>query len=166
MTRGPKSWAARAALHYLWLWDVAASNRVDAFIANSAYVARRINKLYRREARVVHPPVDVERSAPDGPDLPREGFYLTVSRFVPYKRVDLLARAFSGTGRELVVIGNGPDLDRGRQPDGVVADHLRRARAFVDAADEDFGITPLEAQAAGCPVIAYGRGGALKTVAG
>ncbi len=175
MDRGIKGSLARLGLHYLRLWDLAASNRVDAYLTNSAYVARRVRKLYRRPSRVMHPPVNVDRYRPG---LPREDFFVTVSRFVPYKRVDLIVRAFAGTGRELMVIGDGPDrakIERlagpnirllGRQPDEVVVDHLQRARAFVFAAEEDFGITPVEAQAAGCPVIAYGKGGALETVVG
>jgi glycosyltransferase involved in cell wall biosynthesis len=175
LDRGLKSWLVRPALHYMRLWDAVAANRVDVHLANSSYVKRRIEKLYRRPARVVHPPVDVTRYRAD---LPREEFFVTVSRFVPYKRVDLIVEAFSRSGRDLVVIGDGPDRSRierlagpnvrllGYQTDDVVADHLQRARAFVFAAEEDFGIVPVEAQAAGCPVIAYGRGGALETVVG
>src|SRR5215211_1368922 len=175
MDRGIKSWLARLILHYLRVWDSSAANRVDAYLANSSYVARRIDKLYRRTARVIYPPVDVERYQPN---LPREEFYVAVSRFVPYKRLDLIAKAFAMMGQELVVIGDGPErlnLERmvepnvkllGYQPDDVVADYLQRARAFVFAADEDFGIAPVEAQAAGCPVIAYAKGGALETVVG
>jgi glycosyltransferase involved in cell wall biosynthesis len=111
-------------------------------------------------------------------DLPREEFFITVSRFVPYKRMDLIVEAFTRLGKPLVVIGEGPELGRaqriagpnvkllGYQPDEVVADYLQRAKAFIFAADEDFGIAPIEAQAAGCPVIAYGKGGALETVIG
>ena len=173
--RGIKSWLARLVLHYLRLWDVAAANRVDAYLANSFYVVRRIDKLYRRPARVIYPPVEVERYQPD---LPREEFFVTVSRLVPYKRVELIVEAFAVMGRELVVIGDGPDRAKvervagpnvkllGYQPDEVVADYLQRAKAFILAADEDFGIASVEAQAAGCPVIAYGKGGALETVTG
>src|SRR5215203_54492 len=175
LDRGLKSWVARAVLHYLRMWDSSAANRVDAYLANSSYVARRIDKLYRRPARVIHPPVKVERYRPD---LPREEFFVAVSRFVPYKHMRLIVETFTRTGRPLVVIGDGPEFKKvqrtadfnvkllGYQPDEVVADYLQRARAFVIAADEDFGITPVEAQAAGCPVIAYGRGGALETVVG
>jgi len=175
MDRGIKSWLVRLVLHYVRLWDISAVNRVDAYLANSSYVARRIGKLYRRPARVVYPPVDIERYRPD---LPREEFFVAISRFVPYKRVDLIVKTFARIGQELVVIGDGPDrakLERmaepnvkllGYQPDEVVADYLQRAKAFILAADEDFGITPVEAQAAGCPVIAYGKGGTLETVVG
>lgn len=175
LDRGVKSWLARPALHYLRLWDSVASNRVDAFLTLSFYVARRIEKLYRRPARVIYPPVDVERFRPD---LQREGFYVSVSRFAPYKRMDLIVEAFTRMGKSLIMIGEGSEFERvrriagsnvkmlGYQPDEVVADYLQRAKAFVFAADEDFGIAPVEAQAAGCPVIAYGKGGALETVAG
>ncbi|MBA3425517.1 MAG: glycosyltransferase [Rubrobacter sp.] len=173
MSRGMKGVAARLALHYLRLWDHAASDRVDAFLANSRYVARRIGKAYRRPARVVYPPVDVKRYRAD---LPREAFYVAVSRMVPYKRMPMISEAFTRMEKPLVMIGGGPDLERvrrtagpyvkvlGHQPDEVVADYLQRARAFVFAAEEDFGIAPIEAQAAGCPVIAFGKGGVLETV--
>jgi glycosyltransferase involved in cell wall biosynthesis len=155
------------------MWDSSAANRVDAYLANSSYVARRINKLYRRPARIIHPPVDVERYRPD---LPREKFFVTVSRFAPYKRINLIVEVFTRIGEPLVVIGPGPDFGKaqriagpnvrllGYQPDEVVADYLQRARAFIFAADEDFGIAPLEAQAAGCPVISYGEGGVRETL--
>ncbi len=175
MDRGIRSWAARLVLHYLRLWDVSAANRVDAYLANSYYVARRINKLYRRPARVVYAPQYVDRYSHR---VPREDFFLTVSRFVPYKRLDLIVKAFSQMRKPLIVIGDGPDRPKvereagpsikllGSQPDEVVIDHLQRAKAFVFAADEDFGSANVEAQAAGCPVIAYGKGGALETVIG
>ena len=175
MNRGIKSWLGRAALHYLRIWDSSAANRVDAYLANSFYVAQRISKLYRRPARVIYPPVHVERYQPG---LPREEFFVTVSRFAPYKKVALIVEAFTRMGKHLVVIGEGPEFDKARlmagpnvkllgyQPDGVVADYLQRAKAFIFAADEDFGIASVEAQAAGCPVIAYGKGGSLETVIG
>lgn len=175
LDRGAKGWMARLVLHYLRLWDVSAANRVDAYVANSSYVARRIEKFYRRPARVVYPPVNVARFHPRSP---REEFYVTVSRFVPYKRLDLIVRAFTRMNRPLVVIGDGPERAEvarlaganvkllGYQPDEVIAGYLQRARGFVFAAHEDFGLAPVEAQAAGCPVIAYARGGALETVIG
>lgn len=175
MDRGIKTLLTRPVLHYLRLWDVAAANRVDVHLANSCYVARRIAKLYRRPARVLYPPVDIERYRPD---LSRKDFYTAVSRLVPYKRMDVISEAFTRMRKPLVIIGDGPEFEKvkraagpnvkmlGHQPDEVVADHLQRARAFVFAADEDFGITPVEAQAAGSPVIAYRKGGALETVAG
>ena len=175
MDHGARGLLARLTLHYLRLWDVAAANRVDYHLANSSYVARRISKLYRRPARVVYPPVDVSGYEYE---LPREDYFVTVSRLVPYKRVDLIVDAFTRMEKPLVVIGDGParaSIQRaagpsvkvlGYQPDRVVTDYLQRARGFVFAADEDFGIAPVEAQAAGCPVIAYSKGGVLETVIG
>jgi glycosyltransferase involved in cell wall biosynthesis len=175
LDRRIKGLLARLVLHYIRLWDLSASYRVDAYLANSSYIARRIGKLYRRPARVIHPPVDIDRFRSD---LPREEFFVAVSRFVPYKRMDLIAEAFTETGKPIVIIGEGSEFKRvqhksgpnvellGYQPDDVVADYLQRARALVFAAKEDFGIVPVEAQAAGCPVIAYGRGGTLETVVG
>lgn len=173
-TRGPKRMAARALLHYLRLFDLAAAARVDAFVTNSHYVARRVWKTYRRRAAVLHPPVDVEGFALS---RDRGDYYVTVSRLVPYKRVDLIVEAFNQMpDRELVVIGSGPDLKRlqrlagpnvrmlGYQPESAVRHYLGGARAFLFGALEDFGIAPVEAQACGTPVIAYGRGGALETV--
>lgn len=172
--RGPKSWAARAVLHYMRIWDQRTANGVDAFVANSAFIGRRIRKIYGCDAQVVYPPVDVERFEPGGH---REDFYLTASRMVPYKRIPLIVEAFSKMPeRRLVVIGEGPDFARvralaganvtllGYQPSDVLIDYMQRARAFVFAAEEDFGISVVEAQACGTPVIAYGRGGALETV--
>lgn len=173
LSRGVKAIAVRATLHYLRLWDVATANRVDHFVANSRYIARRIWKTYRRPATVIYPPVAVDRFRPA---RQRDDFYLTVSRFVPYKRVDLIVAAFAQLGLPLVVIGDGSDRAKlqplftpnitwlGQQPDAVVTDYMQRCKAFVFAAEEDFGITPVEAQAAGAPVIAYGRGGVTETV--
>lgn len=172
--RGLKRLAARLLLHYLRLYDAASAGRVDVFVANSHHVARRIWKTYRRRAAVVHPPVDTEAFSLFGE---KEDFYVTVGRLVPYKRVDLLVEAFNAMPeRELVVIGDGPELARlermacpnvhllGRQPAAALIYYLQRARGFVFAALEDFGIAPLEAQACGTPTIAYGRGGARETV--
>ena len=170
---GPRRWAVRCLLHYLRLWDQASTGRVDVLVASSRTVARRIWKTYRRHAEVVYPPVDVDRFQAGEP---RDDYYLTVSRLVPYKQVPLMAEAFTRLRRRLVVIGEGPDraaVERaggvwvellGHQPDAVVRDHLQRCKAFVFAADEDFGIAPIEAQAAGAAVIAYGRGGVTETV--
>ena len=177
LTKGPKSWLTRAILHYMRLWDIASASRVDAYLANSRYVARRIEKTYRRQATVIYPPVSVERF---DPHQPREDFYLTVSRFVPYKRVDLTIQAFLQLGLPLVVIGDGSGAAAlkqlvtgsgqnniqflGKQPDAVVEDHMQRCRGFIFPPEEDFGITPVEAQAAGAPVIAYAKGGQAETV--
>ena len=177
LTQGPKSWLTRAILHYMRLWDVASAHRVDKYIANSRYVARRIEKTYRRSASVIYPPVSVHRF---DAHLPREDFYLTVSRFVPYKRVDLTVQAFIQLGLPLVVIGDGKEAKAlrqtvaassqnniqflGKQPDQVVEDYMQRCRGFIFPPEEDFGITPVEAQAAGAPVIAYAKGGQAETV--
>ena len=174
MSWGVRSVIARAILHYMRLFDVVSAHRVDAFLANSWHVARRIWKTYRRPARVVYPPVDTEAFALKEK---KDNFYVTLSRLVPYKRVDLIVEAFSQMpDKELLVIGDGPDLGRlkekarpnvtllGYQPDEAVQRYLQQARAFVFAAEEDFGIVPVEAQACGTPVIAYGKGGALETV--
>ena len=175
LNRGVKGVAVSLILHYLRQWDVATANRVDAFVATSRYIARRIWKTYRRPSRVIYPPVDLDRFKPSDK---REPFYLTVSRLVPYKYVDRIVDAFTRMNLPLVVIGDGPERERveraagpsvtvlGRQSDEVVRDHLSRCRAFVFMADEDFGIAPVEAQASGAPVIAFGRGGSLETVAG
>jgi len=174
--KGLKAWIARMSLHYLRLWDSRTAHGVDTFLANSKYIARRIRKTYGRDSEVVYPPVDVERFRMR---TDKEDFYLAASRMVPYKRMPMIVEAFAAMPeRRLVVIGDGPELERvkalardagnitilGYQPTEVLADHMARARAFVFAAEEDFGITPVEAQACGTPVIAYGAGGALETV--
>jgi glycosyltransferase involved in cell wall biosynthesis len=176
LERGPLGWAARLALHRLRQWDVRTANGVDVFLANSAYIARRIRKAYRRDAEVLHPPVDVAAFPARGE---KEGFYLTVSRLEPYKRVDLLLEAFRRLPeRHLVVIGDGPEMRRlrskappnatflGRLPTPEMRDHMQRARAFLFAGIEDFGIVIAEAQACGTPVIAFQGGGAAEIVRG
>jgi glycosyltransferase involved in cell wall biosynthesis len=176
LTKGIKGALARAMLHYIRLWDYRTAAGVDHFIANSAYIARRIKKIYGREAVVMHPPVDVE-AFPFA--AAKEDFYVTASRMVPYKRVDLVVAAFAQLPeRRLIVLGDGPEMEKvkalagpnvtlmGYQGDAVLREHLQRARAFVFAAEEDFGILPVEAQACGTPVIAYGRGGALDSIIG
>ena len=173
---GLKGLLARLLLHYIRIWDFAAASRPDVLIANSGFIARRIRKTYRRESQVIYPPVDTEYFTLNGP---REDFYFTASRFVPYKRIDLIVEAFRGMpDKKLVISGDGPELERirpmfgenitwlGYQPTDVLRDQLRRCRAFIFAAKEDFGITPLEAQACGAPVIAFGEGGATETVRG
>ncbi|PJW16164.1 glycosyltransferase family 4 protein [Geobacillus sp. WSUCF-018B] len=176
LDRGMKGWIAKTILHYIRNWDYRTSNGVDYFVANSKFIARRIWKVYRREADVIYPPVDV--SAFTFHDK-KEDFYLTASRMVPYKKIDLIVEAFSQMpDKKLVVIGDGPDFHKikakaapnvellGYQPFEVLRDYMQRAKAFVFAAEEDFGITPVEAQACGTPVIAYGKGGALETIRG
>ena len=178
--RGRASVITRAAAHAvapaLRRWDLASTARVDRLVANSHFVAERIRRLWRREVdAVVYPPVDVGRFAPCAPAL-REEYALMVSALVPYKRVDLAVTAFSRLGRRLVVVGDGPELARLRALAGrsvtlmgaVSAEALpglyARAAFFVLPGEEDFGIAPVEAQAAGRPVLALGRGGALETV--
>ncbi len=173
---GPRSWLARSMLHRVRLWDVRTAFGVDQFIAISRFVARRIRKVYRRESTVIYPPVDVAGLTPGGE---REDFYLTASRFVPYKRLDLIVAAFAEMPKKrLMVIGEGPGERRaksmagpnvtflGYQPRDALVSFMQRARAFVFAAQEDFGIVVAEAQACGTPVVAYGRGGATEIVNG
>ncbi|WP_299412351.1 glycosyltransferase family 4 protein [uncultured Dialister sp.] len=176
LTHGLKSKIARLIMHYMRIWDTRTSNGVDYFIANSHFIARRIWKCYRREAEVIYPPVDVDKFTFCDK---KEDFYLTASRMVPYKKMDLIVEAFSKMpDKQLIVIGQGPDFNKikklagpnvklmGYQPDFVLQDYMQRAKAFIFAAEEDFGITPVEAQACGTPVIAYGKGGSLETVRG
>ncbi|MBB5401976.1 glycosyltransferase family 4 protein [Paraburkholderia youngii] len=176
LDRGLRSALARVLLHYIRGWDSRSANGVDHLLANSQFIARRIRKAYQREATVIYPPVDLANMSIG---TEKEDFYVTASRMVPYKRIDLIVQAFSQTPeRKLVVIGDGPDMKKikavagdnvkilGHQPSDVLVDHLRRARAFVFAAEEDFGISVVEAQACGTPVIAFGRGGALESVVG
>ncbi|MDJ0581517.1 glycosyltransferase [Crocosphaera sp.] len=163
----------RYLLHRLRQWDVISANRVDYFIANSHHTARRIWRCYRREAKVIYPPVNIERF-PFSSE--KQDFYLTVSRLVSYKKIALIVRAFNQLGYPLIIIGDGPDLPKirqmaqgnikvlGAQNDKVVEQYMTQAKAFVYAACEDFGIALVEAQACGTPVIAYGGGGALETV--
>jgi glycosyltransferase involved in cell wall biosynthesis len=171
---GVRGLMARLVLHYMRSWDQAAANRVDLFVANSHYIARRIEKCYRRRARVIYPPVDIDRFTLS---TRKENFYVTAARMVPYKRIDIIVEAFSKMpNRKLVVIGDGPEATRikalagpnvqllGHQPPDVLQNYLQRAKAFVFAAEEDFGITIVEAQASGTAVIAFGRGGATETV--
>ncbi|MGN3135390.1 glycosyltransferase family 4 protein [Escherichia coli] len=172
--KGFKGLLAKWILHNIRIWDCRTSNGVDHFIANSKFIARRIKKVYGRNADVIYPPVDVERFTLNEN---KEQYYFTASRFVPYKRIDLIVEAFSHMkDKKLVVIGDGPEMNKikakatsnieilGYQSNSVMVDYMRNARAFVFAAEEDFGITPVEAQSCGTPVIAYGKGGALETI--
>ena len=176
LNKGLKGWLAKAILHYIRLWDYRTANNVDYFIANSNFIAKRIWKCYRRKAKVIYPPVDVESF-----ELceKKEDFYLTASRMVPYKKMDLIVEAFSKMpDKKLIVIGDGPDFKKikakagknvtllGYQSFEVLKEHMQKAQAFIFAAEEDFGITPVEAQACGTPVIAYGKGGAHETIVG
>ncbi len=170
-------WFARLVLalcvNRLRRWDREAAGRMSAFVANSFNVRNRIRRNYGRGSVVIYPPTELAE-APE-PSEP-EDFYLVVSELVGYKRVDLAVQACSRLARHLVVIGEGPQFDRlakiagptvellGYQEDDVVRDHMRRCRALLFCGEEDFGLTPVEAQSFGRPVIAYGRGGACETV--
>jgi len=175
LNAGVKGWLARRQLHKLRSWDLQSSFRVDKFIAISNFIAGRIKKTYRRNSAVIYPPVDTDFFTPG--HLPREDFYLTASRMVPYKKIDLIVKAFAGTpDKKLVVIGDGPAMNKikkqaaenvtilGYQNSAALKSYMQKAKAFIFAAEEDFGIAPVEAQACGTPVIAYGKGGALETV--
>jgi glycosyltransferase involved in cell wall biosynthesis len=176
LDKGIMSWPTRWLLHQLRLWDYRTANGVDYFIANSEFIARRIWKAYRREAKVIYPPVQVtEYKFQEKKDR----YYLAASRMVPYKKMDLIVEAFNNMpDKHLIVIGDGPDFDKvkknakrnieilGYQPDDILKGYMQNAKAFVFAALEDLGIIPLEAQACGTPVIAYGRGGVLETIHG
>jgi glycosyltransferase involved in cell wall biosynthesis len=163
------------------LWDFVSSQRIDSLISNSKYISRRIQKYWRLPSSVIYPPVDTERLSPN--NKPTEDFYVVFSRFVPYKRIDLAIKACGKLGKKLVVIGGGsqeaelkalakeafsshPDDVKftGRISDAEVQDYLQRCKAMIFSAEEDFGIIPVEVQACGRPVIAFGKGGALETV--
>lgn len=171
---GFRALLSRLVLHYIRLWDVRTASSVDHFIACSGYIARRVRRVYRRDADVIYPNVAVEQFTPGET---RGDFYLASSRLTPYKRVLLIVEAFAlMPTRKLVVIGTGPQYDRirkaatpnvtvlGYQHHPVLLAHMQTAKAFIFAAEEDFGIAPLEAQACGTPVLAFGRGGASETV--
>ncbi|HEY8250488.1 MAG TPA: glycosyltransferase [Burkholderiales bacterium] len=174
LDRGLRGWAARFTLERLRRWDVRSAEGVDVFLANSAHVAARIRNSYGREAEVLYPPVDV---AAFPLHAQKQDFYLTVSRLEAYKRVDLLVEAFSAMReRKLVIVGGGSELGRlramappnveltGRLPMPQVVERMQRARAFLFAGIEDFGIVMAEAQACGTPLVAFGRGGAAEIV--
>ena len=155
------------------LWDRCTADRVDYFIANSENVANRIWKHYRKESVVIHPPVRCNLFKPSEID---EDYFLILSRLQEYKRIDIAIEAFNNNGLPLIVIGDGPEREKlekaakgnikflGRQPDDVIKEYYSKCKAFIFPGEEDFGITPLEAQASGRPVIAYGKGGALETI--
>lgn len=170
----PSALAMRLLAPSLRRWDVRSSRRVDRFIAISRHVQKRIEKHYGRESEVIYPPVDAQFYKPAG-ERP-EDFFLIVSAFAPYKRIDLAVEAFNKLGYPLKIIGEGQTASRlrkiagphiqflGRLSDAEVRSHYARCRAFVFPGEEDFGITPLEAQSMGRPVIAFARGGVLETV--
>ena len=175
LDHGVKGFIAKYFLFKLRVWDFSTANRPDYYIAISNYVAKRIKKVYNKEAIVVYPPVDT-----DSFTLTTEtsDYYITCSRMVPYKKIDLIVEAFSKSNKKLIVIGDGPDFKKIKklassnvELKGYVEKELmlvmiKQARAFIFAAEEDFGIAPIEAQACGVPVIAYGKGGVLETIIG
>lgn len=171
--RGISALAARSFAHYLRLWDAVSNARVDCFIANSANVAEKVRRLYRRKADVIHPPVDCSKFAAGGRP---GGYYLIISAFAPYKRIDLAIEAFNSSGKRLVIAGSGQELKKlvksarpnieflGWKTDEELKTLYQGCRALIFPGEEDFGITPLEAMASGRPVVAYGRGGATETI--
>ncbi len=174
LDKGLKGFVAKSLLHYIRMWDLRTVPSVDYFVAISDFIARRVWKFYKREANVIYPPVDTDRLTLH---TEKSDYYLALSRLVPYKKTDLIVQAFTQMpDKKLVVIGDGPQMKElkkmatgniellGFQSDSVVEDHLKHAKALIYAAEEDFGIVPVEAQACGTPVIAYGKGGALETV--
>ncbi|WP_343316386.1 glycosyltransferase family 4 protein [Acinetobacter soli] len=174
LTQGIKAIIVRWLLHKIRMWDYRTANGVDHFLANSKFIARRIKKVYGRDSDVIYPPVDTDRFTLREN---KDDFYFTASRMVPYKKIDLIVEAFAQMpNKRLVVIGDGPDMKKikskatsnidilGYQSNQVMQDHMQRAKAFVFAAEEDFGITPVESQACGTPVIAFGKGGSRETV--
>lgn len=178
LEKGLKSFFVRKMLKKIRDWDYRTANGVDYFISNSDFIGKRIWKVYRRESTTIYPPVDVNDFEYNDLTV-KEDFYLTASRMVPYKKIDLIVEAFSKMpNKKLVVIGTGPDFEKikskatknvvllGYQPFEVLKEHMQKAKGFVFAAEEDFGITPVEAQACGTPVIAFGKGGSLETVRG
>ena len=176
LTSGLKGRIAQLILHYLRMWDVSTAQRVNFFMAISHYTAKRIKKAYGRESTVIYPPVDIAKFEVY---KEKEDFYVTASRMVPYKRLDLLVEAFARMPeKKLIVFGDGLEMKKvkaqaalckniqilGFQPFEVLKEYLQRAKAFLFAAEEEFGIAPVEAQACGTPVIAFGRGGVKETV--
>lgn len=171
-------WLKEKVAHGLRIWDVVSAERVDGFIANSKEVASRIEKIYRQKSTVIYPPVEISRFADQGIERKPRGYFITLGRLVSYKRVDLIVEACIQANKKLIVVGTGPDKSRlerlaqgsdliefaGRLSYQKLTDVLAAGEAFIMAAEEDFGIAPVEAMGAGCPVIAYGRGGLLETV--
>lgn len=174
LTNGIKGWVAKYLLYKIRIWDLRTVNGVDEFIANSNFISRRIWKVYKRKSIVIHPPVDTDSFEIC---VEKENYYFTASRMVPYKKIELIVNAFREMpDKRLVVIGDGPDFEKikisagpnvtllGYQSFEVLSAHMKSSKAFIFAAEEDFGITPLEAQASGTPVIAFGKGGVLETI--
>jgi glycosyltransferase involved in cell wall biosynthesis len=173
LKNGIKGICAKILLHKIRLWDRASANGVDFFIANSNFIASRIQKIYRRDSAVIYPPVNVNAFSLQED---KDNYYFTASRFVAYKKIDLIVEAFRKMpGKRLIIIGDGPDFEKiyakkpanvemmGYQPFEVLKEKMQKAKAFIFAAIEDFGIAPIEAQACGTPVIAFAKGGLKET---
>lgn len=169
-----KGLLARYILHRIRIWDVISANRPDYFISNSNFIAKRVKKVYNKESVTIYPPIQVEDFKLE---TEKGDYYITSSRMVPYKKIDLIVDAFTKMpDKKLVVIGDGPGFKqislkagnnvelKGYLPSEDLIKYMQKAKAFVFAAIEDFGMLPVEAQACGTPVIAYGKGGALETV--
>ncbi|CAM3757360.1 glycosyltransferase family 4 protein [Mucilaginibacter galii] len=174
LDKGIKGALAKYLLHRIRTWDIISTNRVDHFLSNSDYIGKRIKKVYNRESKTIYPNVAVEDFTLE---TVKEDYYFTCSRMVPYKKIDLIVSAFSKMpDKKLIVIGDGPDFKKikklasaniellGFQPFDKLKEIMSKSKAFVFAAEEDFGIVPVEAQACGTPVIAFGKGGVLESV--
>ncbi len=172
--KGTKGAIAKLFINYLRKWDLRSSSNVDFFIANSHHIAEKIKRIYNRNAEVIYPPVDTDKFTVINE---KEDFYLTVSRLVPYKRIDLIVEAFNlMPDKKLIVIGTGPEFNKIKslakeniqliayKPTDILTDYLKKAKAFVFAAEEDFGIVVVEAMCCGTPVIAWNYGGTAETV--
>jgi glycosyltransferase involved in cell wall biosynthesis len=172
---GIKKQIAKVILDYLKNWDRRTSSRVTHFIANSKNTQNRIKQAYNKDSVVIYPPVDCDRFVLSNEN---DGYYLIVSALVPYKRIDIAIKAFATGNQKLVIVGNGPELDYLKSiastnvffidnaDDTKVVEYMKKCTALIFPSEEDFGIVPLEAQACGKPVIAFGKGGALETVVG
>lgn len=174
LTSGLKGMYARYVLHKLRMWDQLSSNRVDHFIANSQYIKKRIKKVYNRDADVIYPPVDTDFFSFEGD---KDDYYFTASRMINYKKIDVIVESFNNMpNKKLIVAGDGPEFERIKKMAGPnvtmagfigrdeLKGHMQKAKAFIFASEEDFGIVPVEAQSCGTPVIAFAKGGALETV--
>jgi glycosyltransferase involved in cell wall biosynthesis len=171
---GVKGLIARYILHKIRIWDISSANRPDYYLSNSNFIGKRIDKVYNKPSTTIYPPIEIDDFSLYEE---KEDYYLTCSRMVPYKRIDLIAEAFSQMpDKKLIIIGDGPDYEKVKNKAGVNVElkgylpfkdlihYMQRAKAFVFVAIEDFGMLPVEAQACGTPVIAYGKGGSIETV--
>lgn len=174
LNKGLKGLYVKHVLHKLRIWDIASLNRVDHFVANSNHIAKRIKKIYNRDAEVIYPPVDINKFSLE---TNKDDYYITASRLVPHKKVKLIAQAFSKMpNKKLLIVGNGPEQKEiktfatpnieflGHISHDALVTYIQKAKAFVFAAEEDFGIAPVEAQACGTPVICLGKGGCAETI--